>query len=195
MCNFKIVIDTLTKVSLEFTSIPVHTRCVEILCHLTRFQFNNTYLADNKTLVETLIACGKSKINEDRLWALRALQNLTSDGKSKQHLASTSLLTLLSVSAMRKDEEEQVAAVGSLLNLSTESANIVPLTNTKSVLATLVHLAHNTNSSFEVRRMACNTLSNISLWLQSLAGKGTVPDDVDKVLLPSNVASGWQRWE
>ena len=74
-------------------------------------------------------------------------------------------------------------------------ANIVPLTNTKSVLATLVHLAHNPNSSFEVRRMACNTLSNISLWLQTLAGKGTVPEEVDKVLLPSNVASGWQRWE
>jgi len=194
MCNFRVVIDTLVKVSLEFTS-PVHTRCIEILCHLTRFQYNNTSLAQNKQLVETLISCGKSKEGEDRLWSLRALQNLTSDCKSKSHLATTSLLTLLSVSAMRKDEDEQVAAVGSLLNLSTESANIVPLTNTKSVLATLVHLAHNPNSSFEVRRMACNTLSNVSLWLQTLAGKGTVPEEVDKALLPSNVASGWQRWE
>ena len=89
---------------------------------------------------------------------------------------------------MRKDEEEQLAATGSLLNLSTESgmhkyfykkyyvcnskpilcyflctAKIVPLTNTKSVLVKLVHLAHNPKSIFDVRRMACNTLSNISL--------------------------------
>ena len=120
MCNFKVVIDTLVRVSLEFTS-PVHTRCIEILCHLTRFQYNNTFLAQDKQLVDTLISCGKSKESEDRLWSLRALQNLTSDCKSKLHLATTSLLTLLSVSAMRKDEDEQVAAVGSLLNLSTES--------------------------------------------------------------------------
>jgi Ni,Fe-hydrogenase I cytochrome b subunit len=44
---------------------------------------------------------------------------------------------------MRKDYNEQYAAVGALMNLSTEPGSIVPLTNTKTFVATLVHLAHN----------------------------------------------------
>jgi len=194
LCKKKIFVETMITASLESTS-PVHTRCVEILCHLTRFQSNNTFLARKKDLVETLISCGRSKEPEDRVWALRSLQNLASDSKSRLRLATTSLLTLLSAAAMSKDKEEVFAAVATLLNLSTEPGTIIPLTNTKSVLATLVHLAHNTNSPFKVRRMACSTLSNLSLWLQTLAGKGTVPEGVDQVLLPSNEASSWQRWD
>eukprot|EP00957_Ditylum_brightwellii_P020339 1534604-Ditylum_brightwellii.AAC.1 len=78
---------------------------------------------------------------------------------------------------MRKEYDEQHAAVAALMNLATEPGAIVPLTNTKNVVATLVHTAHSPDSSSEVRKMACDALATIGLWLQTLAGAGTVPDD------------------
>mmetsp|Transcript_4326 Transcript_4326/g.5660 ORF Transcript_4326/g.5660 Transcript_4326/m.5660 type:complete len:80 (+) Transcript_4326:550-789(+) len=72
---------------------------------------------------------------------------------------------------------------------------IVPLTNTKNVVATLVHTAHSPDSSSEVRKMACDALATIGLWLQTLAGAGTVPDDVPDAVLPTHKATGWLRWE
>lgn len=194
LCKNNTLLENVVMVSREFEN-PIHTRCIEILCHLTRFPSNNESLARNSELVETLIKCGKSKIPEDRMWAIRTLQNLTADAFSKITLATGPLLTLLTVSAMRKEYDEQSAAVGALLNLSTEPGAIVPLTNTKNVVATLVHLAHSSASSSDVRRMACDALATIGLWLQTLAGAGVVPEEVTPVPLPSHSASGWLRWE
>lgn len=194
LCKNNTLLENIVMVSLEFEN-PIHTRCIEILCHLTRSPSNNESLARNSELVETLIKCGKSKVPEDRMWAIRTLQNLTADAFSKITLATGPLLTLLTVSAMRKEYDEQSAAVGALLNLSTEPGAIVPLTNTKNVVATLVHLAHSSASSSDVRRMACDALATIGLWLQTLAGAGVVPEEVTPVPLPSHSASGWLRWE
>lgn len=194
LCQNEPLLENLVLVAREFDN-PIHTRCIEILCHLTRFPANNARLARRSELVDGLIKCGKSKIAEDRMWAARSLQNLTAEASSKIVLATGPLLNLLSVSAMRKDYDEQLAAVGALLNLSTEPGAIVPVTNTKNVVATLVHLAHSSDSSSEVRRMACDALATIGLWLQTLAGAGSVPDDVTPIPLPSHAASGWLRWE
>lgn len=71
---------------------------------------------------------------------------------------------------------------------------VVPLTNTRNVVATLVHLAHDNVPSAQIRFMACDALATIGLWLQTLAGSGTVPEGVPKVLLPTHKTTGWQRW-
>lgn len=96
---------------------------------------------------------------------------------------------------MRKDYEEQLGAVAALYNLSTEPGAVVPLTNTRNVVATLVHLAHNAVSTPELRNMACDALATIGLWLQTLAGSGVVPPSIETELLPSHQTTGWQRWD
>jgi hypothetical protein len=166
-----------------------------MLCNLTRFPPNNSNLARNNALVETLIKAGKSKLLEDRVWSMRSIQNLSSDSTSKVILANSRILTLLSICAMRKDHEEQAAAVAALYNLSTEPGAVVPLTNTRNVVATLVHLAHNAVSATDVRAMACDALATIGLWLQTLAGSGTLPSGVNQALLPTHRTTGWQRWD
>lgn len=107
-------------VSVEF-STPFHTKCLEILCNLTRFPSNNTVLAHNPVLVDTFVNCGKSKSPQDRVWAMRGLQNLASDSSSKLILATKTILTLLSICAVRNHYDEQVAAVATLYNLSTDA--------------------------------------------------------------------------
>jgi hypothetical protein len=174
---------------------PLHTRCIEILCNLSRFPSNNSRLASNPKCVDTLMCCGKSKIAEDRMWAIRTIQNMCSDASSKVTLATGPMLSVLSMAAMRKDCDEQLAAVGALMNLSTEPGSIVPLTNTKTVVATLVHLAHSPNTPSAVRKIACDSLATIGLWLQTLASAGTVPDEIPFSPLPTHTAMGWLRWD
>lgn len=174
---------------------PLHTRCIEMLCNFSRFPSNNARLASKPNCVDTLLNCGKSKTAEDRVWAIRTIQNLCSDASSKVGLATSALLSVLSTAAMRKDYEEQFAAVGSLMNLSTEPGSIVPLTNTKTVVATLVHLAHSPNTHSSVRKIACDSLATIGLWLQTLASAGTVPEEIPFSPLPTHSATGWLRWD
>jgi len=174
---------------------PLHTRCIEMLCNFTRFPSNNTKLANMPSCIDMLLLTGKSKNAEDRMWSIRTIQNLCSDASSKVGLATGAMLSLLSTAAMRKDYEEQYAAVGALMNLSTEPGSIVPLTNTKTVVATLVHLAHSPNTPGAVRKIACDSLATIGLWLQTLASAGTVPEEIPFSPLPTHSATGWLRWD
>ncbi len=88
------------------------------------------------------------------------------------------MLSVLSMAALRKDYEEQFAAVWALQNLTTEPESIVQLTNTKTVVATLVHLAHSPNTPSSVQKIACDSLATIGLWQQTLASAGTVPEEI-----------------
>lgn len=194
MCKNAVVMNALVKVSREHDN-PIHTKCLEILCNMTRFPQNNESMAKYPGLVDTLVNSGKAKDDLDRVWSLRTLQNLSSDVAGKTVLANRVVLELLSVSIMRNNLDEQTAATATLYNLATEPGAVVPLTNTKNVVATLVHVAHSQESSSEVRIMACDALATLGLWLQTLSGAGTVPDEVQAVPLPSYATAGWQRWD
>jgi hypothetical protein len=174
---------------------PIHTKCLEILSNLTRFPANNASMAKYPGLVDTLVASGRAELDTDRVWALRTLQNLSSDVAGKTVLASSVVLELLSAGLVRKNYDEQFAATATLYNLSTEPGAVVPLTNTKNVVATLVHVAHKPETPSDVRLMACDALATLGLWIQTLAGAGTVPEEVNQLPLPSYATSGWQRWE
>ncbi|KAG7338097.1 hypothetical protein IV203_016975 [Nitzschia inconspicua] len=194
MCSSTTVLFCLVATCNE-TDNPLHSKCVEILSNLSRFPHNNSILTSFPGLVDSLIKNGNHKNSIDRLWSMRTLQNLSSDPSSKTKLATGTLLELLSVNIMRQQYDEQLAAIAALYNLSTEPGAVVPLTNTKNVVATLVHVAHNPTSPNDVRLMACDTLATLGLWLQTLAGAGTVPDGVEPVPLPTYSTSGWKRWE
>ena len=136
-------------------------------------------------MVRTLLSLGDSQFPEDRLLALQTLQNLSSDQASKPRLAIDPILSFLTTCAVRKDDAEREAAVSTLQNISTEPGAVVAITNTKNAIATLVHLAHSPSTKPNTRHLACETLANISLWLQTLAGTGKVPEGVENNLLPT----------
>lgn len=194
MCKNDEMIRNICAVSYEIDN-PVHTRCLETICHLTRFPGNNSKLAQMNFVIEALKKGGMSLLVEDRVWCVRMIQNISSDASSKTVLATSPILEMLSLSAMRKDPDEQIAAVSAIANISTEPGAIVPLTNTKNVVATLVHLAHNLKSSDQVRCLACEALASIGLWLQTLAAAGTVPDCVESRPLPTLSSTGYLRWD
>jgi hypothetical protein len=177
------------------TSNLIHTRCLEFLFNLTRFPANNAMLTPWNGFVASLLSLGSSDIQEDRLLALQALQNLSSDQSSKSKLAVEPVLTFLTACAVRKDDSEREAAVSALQNISTEPGAVVAITNTKNAIATLVHLAHSPSTKQNTRQLSCETLANISLWLQTLAGTGKVPTGVENTLLPTLNTSGWQKWD
>lgn len=194
LCGSSNLLYCLLAASKEFDH-AMHTKVLEIICNLTRFPHNNAIVVKYPGLVDSLIANGKLKNDDDRVWAIRTLQNLSTDTAARTILANKTILELLSVSMMRSHQEEQRAATTAMYNLSTEPGAVVPLTNTKNVVATLVHVAHSPTSSYDVRLMACDTLATLGLWLQTLSGAGTVPDDVEPVALPTYITSGWNRWE
>mgnify|MGYP000092790646 CR=1 FL=1 len=173
----------------------LHSKCLEMLCNVSRLPGNTAVMTRFPGLVEALLAAGSSKEAIDRVWALRILQNLTTDTSSKSLLATSTLLTLLINCVTSKKTDEQYAAMATLLNLSTDPSAVVPITSTKNVLATLVFLAHNAESSAEIRTMACNSLATIGLWLQTVSGFGSIPEDARRVLLPSHKTSGWEIWD
>jgi hypothetical protein len=177
------------------TNNPIHTKCLEIICNLTRFPSNNAILTRYNGLIETLLSSCNSSIPEGRLSALRSLQNMSADPASKALLATPPVLTLMTSCAMRKVPSEKEVAVAILCNITTEPSAVTAITNTKNVVATLVHLAHSPDSSSSVRLLACDGLATISLWLQTLAGTGKVPTGMPNVLLPSQHAAHWERWD
>lgn len=177
---------------------PIHTKCLEILCNLSRFPANAASMTRFPGLVDALVAASDSpdSAEDDRIHALRSLQNLSADSSSKTLLATEAVLSSLSAAALRSGSGgEKDAAVAFLYNVSTEPGAVVSITNTKNVVATLVHLAHHPESSHAVRLMSCDALATISLWLQTLAGTGKVPADVPNVPLPSQTTTGWDRWD
>lgn len=186
--------DALVSVAQEYDN-TVHTKCLEIISNLSRFPPNTCNMARFSGLVDTLVDAAESSLSEDRVCALRALQNISADSSSKTLLATDGLLVAMSTCALRKAPDEKEAAVSLLYNISTEPGAVVAITNTRNVIATLVHLAHHPDSASHIRLMTCDALASVSLWLQTLAGTGKTPKDIPNAPLPSLKASGWERWE
>lgn len=174
---------------------PIHTKCLELIANLTRLPANNDVLARYEGVVDTLISASNSILAENRLFALRSLQNISANPASKTELATGQVLNLLTSCAMRKDVVEKEIAVATLYNITTDPSSVTAITNTKNVVATLVHLAHSPDSSSDVRLLACEALATISLWLQTLAGTGQVPESISNVPLPTQKTTGWDRWD
>jgi len=194
LCLNTCLMDNLIMVAKELER-PIHTKCLEIVSNLSRFPPNVEILVHYDGLVEVLVDAAESVLPSDRTLALWALQNMAADAASKTLLASDSLLTCMISCALRRAPEEKEAAVAVLYNISTEPGAVVSMTNTKNVVATLVHLAHHPESPSNIRLMACDALATISLWLQTLAGTGRVPKDILNVPLPSQRTTGWERWD
>lgn len=194
MCHNTSLLNALLILSQQFEH-PMHTKCLEILCNLTRLPSNNEILAEQPSVVPVMLRLSTSESEEDRVWALRMLQNISASKAGKQVLVSSFALELLSMSVLRKQADEQKAAMAALFNLSTDPGCLMAITNTRDVLSSLVLVAQDMNTISEVRIMACDMLSTIGLWFQKLAARGIVPDGVKESVLPTNVTTGWNRWD
>jgi len=193
LCKHETLIDDMVSVSYNLEN-PLHTRCLEILCQLTRFPYNNPILARKPSFVDGIIFWSKSAHDTDRVYSMRILQNLTSDLSNRGLLATPSLLESITASAMRNGYEQE-SAVAALVNLTTEPCAIVPITSTKHVIATLVHIAHNPKSPEAMCAMACECLAAIGLWLQKLSLNRSAPSGNEQVILPTQCSTGWMRWD
>jgi hypothetical protein len=193
LCSSARLMRALVAVSKE-TDNPLHLKCLEIIFNLTRFPANNGLLTRFDGVVGTLVLAAKFTTPEARISALRAFQNMSADSSSKALLADNVVLSLLTAGSMRSDAAEKEAALCTLFNIITEPTAVTSVTNTKNLVATLVHLAHNPESSSNVSLVACEALATISYWLQSLASKGRVPEGIINTPLPSQKTSSWERW-
>lgn len=193
-CENQYLLESIVEVSQDCES-NLHSKCLEILCNVSRLPANDGAMTIFSGLVDALLLACKSNDTLDRVWALRTIQNMASDADSKAILATADLLSVLITCVTSKVPEEQHAAMAALLNLSTDPSAVVPITSTKNVVATLVYLAHNSETTSEIRLMACNALATVGLWLQTVSSFGTIPEDIQNVLLPSHKTSGWEPWD
>jgi hypothetical protein len=194
LCSNSSLMDSVISVVKEVDT-PIHSKCLEMILNLTRFPANTSFLTRFEGLVDTLLAASDFELELDRVTALRSLQNMSADSSSKAKLATETVLSSITMCALRNNPEEREAAVAFLYNVSTEPGAVVAITNTKNVVATLVHLAHHPESSSDIRLMACDALATVSLWLQTLAGTGRVPKELPNVPLPTHKPTGWERWD
>lgn len=174
---------------------PLRVKGLEIVSNLTRFLPNNTILTPFPGLVASLVRAAVSKDAGIRIAALRSLQNMSAHPTSKSLLATEPVLNALTTCAMLTDVVEKEAAVACLYNITTDPSAVVAITSTKNVVAALVGLAQDPESSSTIRLLACEALATISLWLQTLAGTGTVPPGVPNIPLPTHQTTGWEQWD
>ena len=176
-------------------STAIHSKALEVFSNIAKFPYNNTFLAKHENVLMTLLDATSFPESSDRILALRTLQNISTDKASKKYLAKEEILTCLASRCMTEFGEEKEIAVTILQNIVTEPATVVPVTNTKNLIATLIHLAHERSSSTKVRILASEALATISLWIQTVGGSGAVPKDVPNLPLPTGSGSGWMMWE
>jgi hypothetical protein len=200
-CPVSIVLSSKPKLLESLRSVsndnenPLRVKGLEIVSNLTRFLPNNTILAPFPGLVASLVRAAVSKDAGIRIAALRSLQNMSAHPTSKSLLATEPVLNALITCAMLTDVVEKEAAVACLYNITTDPSAVVAITSTKNVVAALLGLAQDPESSSTIRLLACEALATISLWLQTLAGTGTVPPGVPNIPLPTHQTTGWEQWD
>lgn len=193
MCADHNIIENIAAVVQDISS-SLHTKCIEILCNLTRFSGNAGVLSRSLPVYDALCICGTSHSNEGRLWTMRSLQNLTADPSTKARLATPAIIDMLRVAATNLDSSEHEAAVSAIANLCTDAVSVVQLTNSKGVVPTLIKIAHNRSYSPEAHFHACNALSRIGVWFQTFASVTSAPAE-NFSPFPTMVVKGNMRWD
>ena len=149
---------------------PMFKRSLEILCHLTRFSGNNEMLASNTDVIKVLVASGKVKGLDDRLYALRSFQNISAAcAESRIILATDPILSLLVSVSLKSTIEEQEIALGTIFNLALEPVTLVNLTNTKNFTAVLINVINSPESSPALCHVARQILRLVAKWMNTLA--------------------------
>jgi hypothetical protein len=142
---------------------------------------------------------------ESRTYACRALQNLSNDQSCRQDIAITKNLveSLVHRVSLSSDEDEKLAAVCTLKNLSDEPTNLIPMTNTPECFATLMQVAYGKdgNTTEMMQFQACDALATLSHFLRKIASTGSVelgPNNemskASELMNPTLKVVTWSQW-
>jgi hypothetical protein len=200
------LVSTMVAIS-KFDESPSHTLAVKLLANLTRHRLNTKMVVfKHQIIVPALVVAVEAINDETRLYACYALQNLSQDKSCRQELAITdNLITALcNRSREARAEEERLAAVSALKNLCDEPANLIPLTNTRDCISTMMQLAHGNEEgvSDTTQYRACDGLATLSHWLRKIATSGKTLDDAKRgkqptreLFVPSLQVITWDQWQ
>merc|ERR1712151_144252 len=190
--------------------------CIAIFADLTRHPQNSLQLVYHvsgflKALVDAAkLLTDKNNNNDDhskcRQYACYAMQNLSCNMGCRQELAITQdlLYTLSKCGLHFNYPEEQIAAIGTLKNISNDPSNFIHLSNTTTCFNALIYLAggaihnnhlspttksNNDDEKKEEQRhkemlqyLACDALATLSNWIaaSALAGMNVVSNNNNK---------------
>jgi hypothetical protein len=200
------LVSTMVDIS-KFDESPSHTLAIKLLANLTRHRLNTKIVVfKHQIIVPALVVAAEAINDETRLYACYALQNLSQDKSCRQELAITdNLITALcNRSRETRAEEERLAAVSALKNLCDEPANLIPLTNTRDCISTMMQLAHGNEEgvSDNTQYRACDALATLSHWLRKIATSGKTLDDAKRgkqptkeLFVPSLQVVTWDQWQ
>jgi len=181
---------------------------LKILAHLSRNRSNSKIMVfKKKNIVPAVVFATYSQNDESRKYACFALQNLSQDKPCRQEMASTDNLLTAVCRRIRnsKDEEEKLAALHTLKNLTDEPANLIPMTNTPECFATLMQVAHASDESVTemMQYIACDALATLSHWFRSIATSGQRIGTAkrnderakDELFVPTLRVITWEQWQ
>jgi hypothetical protein len=152
-----------------------------------------------------MVIAMKSPSVESRTYACRTLQNLSNDKSCRQDIAITKNLVESLVQRVRlaSDQDEKLAAVCTLKNLSDEPSNLIPMTNTPECFATLMEIAHGKdgNTTEMMQFQACDALATLSHFLRKIASTGSVElgtnnemPKASELMNPTLNVVTWSQW-
>lgn len=150
---------------------------LKLLAHFSRHRGNSKHLVFKmKNVVPAIVFATQSECDESRKYACFALQNFSQDKPCRQELASIPNLLTAVCRRVRisRIEEEKLAALYTLKNLTDEPANLIPMTNTPECFATLMQVAHASDESVTemMQYIGCDALATLSHWFRSIATSG-----------------------
>jgi hypothetical protein len=181
---------------------------LKLLAHFSRHRDNSKHLVFKmKTVVPAIVFATQSGNDESRKYACFALQNFSQDKPCRQELASIPGLLTAICQRVRspKIEEEKLAALHTLKNLTDEPANLIPMTNTPECFATLMQVAHASDESVTetMQYIGCDALATLSHWFRSIAtsgqrigtGKRNNAQARAELFVPTLRVITWENWQ
>jgi len=171
------LVEALINVSKMYTS-PLHTRAISILAHLARSTRNCHHLVFNYVQLLPMLQNAIISENADtRKHSLYAIQNLSIDKSCRAPIAHTpTIIASLTDRCNSESEEEVIAAVASLHNLSDEPANLIQFISANNCIGTMIGIANSEMIDDDERHlvqfMAKDILATISFWFRKIATSG-----------------------
>jgi hypothetical protein len=194
MCNDEELMFNVTKCAGSLSD-PVGARCMEILAHLSRLPSNAESLSSVIGIHEAISCCGLSGSEDERIWGLRTLQNLSAYSSRKGNLLTKEVLSFVCKSMNSlESEEEHTTAVAIVTNLCTDPSAVVHLTNAKGLVSSIIYVANNPEYHPEIQYNACDALASMSVWLQRCAQGSSIPEGYSRESLPTLQQSGYMRY-
>jgi len=186
---------------------------LKLLAYLSRHRSNSKILVFKmKEVVPAVVFATHSENAESRKYACFTLQNFSQDKPCRQQLASINNLLLAVCCRIRgsKNQEEKLAALYTLKNLTDEPANLIPMTNTPECFATLMQVAHASDESVTemMQYLGCDALATLSHWFRSIATSGQRIGTMnqgnenknknakkDELFVPTLQVLNWEPWQ